>query len=111
MAEDKGVMEPGDRKLTSCGSFVGVDEMIQPNTAEKIGLGTKEYDLVEVPQPEDPLPFLPSLVPIGMQMRKHFAVQHVLPAGGFKREEEINLEEVRGNGVGVHGEAHKSKTV
>ncbi len=111
MAEDKGVMEPGERKLTSCGSFVAVDEMIQPNTAEKIGMGTKEYELIEVPQPEDPLPFLPSIVPAGMTLRKYFAVQHVLPKGGFKREEEVNLEEVRGNDAGVHGEAHKSETV
>jgi hypothetical protein len=111
MAEDKGVMEPGERKLTSCGSFVAVDEMIQPNTAEKIGMGTKEYELIEVPQPEDPLPFLPSIVPAGMTLRKYYAVQHVLPKGGFKREDEVNLEEVRGNDAGVHGKAHKSETV
>jgi hypothetical protein len=111
MAEDKGVMEPGIRKLTSCGSFVGVDEMIQPNTAEKIGLGTQEYELVNVPQPEDVLAFLPSIMPIGMKLRPKYAVQHVLPEGGFKREKEVNLEEVRGNGARVHGEANKSKTV
>jgi len=111
MAEDKGVMEPGVRKLTSCGSFVGVDEMIQPNTAQKIGLGTKEYELITVPQPENVLPFLPTMQPIGMRLRSKYAVQHVLPKGGFKREKEVNLEEVRGNGVGVHGKAHKSETV
>ncbi len=85
--------------------------MIQPNTAEKIGLGTKEYELVNVPQPEDALPFLPSIMPVGMQLRPRYAVQHVLPEGGFKREEEVNLEEVRGNGVGVYGKTHKSETV
>jgi hypothetical protein len=46
-----------------------------------------------------------------MRLRARYAVQHVLPEGGFKREEEVNLEEVRGNGIGVHGEAHKSETV
>ncbi len=111
MAEDKGVMEPGVRKLTSCGSFVGVDEMIQPNTAQKIGLGTKEYELIHVPQPENILEFLPSIMPVGMKLRPKYAVQHVLPEGGFKRKEEVNLEEVRGNGIGVHGKAHKSETV
>ncbi len=110
-AEDKGVMEPGVRKLTSCGSFVGVDEMIQPNTAEKIGLGTKEYELITVPQPEDVVPFVPSIMPIGMKLRPFYGIQHVVPKGGFKRKDEVNLEEVRGNGVGVHGKAHSSKTV
>jgi len=104
-------MEPGIRKLTSCGSFVGVDEMIQPNTAEKIGLGIKDYELVNVPQPEDVVEFLPSIMPIGMKLRPRYAVQHVLPEGGFKRADEVNLEEVRGNGAGVHGEARKSETV
>jgi hypothetical protein len=108
MAEDKGVMEPGVRKLTSCGSFVGVDEMIQPNTAAKIGLGIQEYELIDVPQPEDVVEFLPTIMPIGIKLRPRYAVQHVLPEGGFKREEEVNLEEVRGHGAGVHGEAHKS---
>jgi len=110
-AEDKGVMEPGMRKLTACGSVVGVDEMIQPNVAEKIGLGTKEYELVHVPQPESVLPFLPSPIPVGMKLRPLYGLQHVLPEGGFKRKDEVNLEEVRGNGVGVHGKTHSGKTV
>ena len=109
MAEDKGVMEPGMRKLSPCGSVVGVDEMIQPNTAERIGLGTKEYELIHVPQPEDVLPFLPSMKTVGMKLRPLYHVQHVLPKGGFKRNLEVNLEEVRGNGVGIHGKTHSHK--
>ncbi|RJP19138.1 MAG: DUF362 domain-containing protein [Candidatus Abyssobacteria bacterium SURF_5] len=108
-AEDKGVMEPGMRKMSPCGSVVGVDEMIQPNTAEKIGLGTKEYELITVPQPENVLPFLPSMKPVGMKLRPLYGLQHVLPEGGFKRMEEVNLEEVRGNGVGIHGKTHSHK--
>ncbi len=108
-AEDKGVMEPGMRKMSPCGSVVGVDEMIQPNTAEKIGLGTKEYELITVPQPENVLPFLPSMKPVGMKLRPLYGTQHVLPDGGFKRKLEVNLEEVRGNGVGIHGKAHSHK--
>jgi uncharacterized Fe-S center protein len=109
VAEEKGVMEPGERKFTSCGSVVGVDEMIQPNTAEKIGLGTKEYELIHVPQPESPLPFLPFLRPVGMKLRPCYGIQHVLPENGFKRAEEVDFEEVRGYGAGVHGKTHPSK--
>jgi hypothetical protein len=108
MAEDKGVLEPGMRKMTSCGSVIGVDEMIQPNTAEKIGLGTKEYELITVPQPEDVLPFLPTMKPVGLRLRPLLKLQHVVPEGGFKRAEEVDLEEVRGHGVGIHGKTHSS---
>ncbi|GAB4333355.1 MAG: DUF362 domain-containing protein [Candidatus Abyssubacteria bacterium] len=111
MAEDKGVLEPGMRKMTSCGSVIGVDEMIQPNTAEKIGLGTKEYELITVPQPENVLPFLPTMKPVGLRLRPLFTLQHVVPEGGFKRAKEVDLEEVRGDGAGIHGKTHSSEAV
>ncbi len=109
IAEEKGVMEPGMRKLTSCGSVIGIDEMIQPNTGAKIGLGKKEYELINVPQPENVLPFLPSMKPVGIKLRPFYGVEHVIPEGGFKRKEEVDFEEVRGNGVGIHGKTHPSK--
>lgn len=96
LAMAKGVMGPGTPKFTACGSFLGVSEEIQPNVGQKIGLGTRTFELEEVPVPEDATPFLCTQIPAGMKLGKLFQKKgDIFPAGGFKRAEEIDLESVR----------------
>jgi hypothetical protein len=96
LAMTKGAMEPGVPKFSACASFLGVSEEIQPNVAQKIGMGTREYELVEVPEAEDATPFLCSEVPVGTKLRPVFDKKgDVYPKGGFKREDEVDLEDMR----------------
>lgn len=96
LAMAKGVMEPGLPKFSACGSFLGVSEEIQPNVGEKIGMGTREYELIEVPAAEDATPFLCTQIPAGAKLGKVFAKKgDVYPPGGFKRSDEEDLEEMR----------------
>lgn len=96
LAMQKGVMDPGLPKFSACGSFIGVSEEIQPNVGQKIGLGTREYELIEVPPAEDATPFLCNTEPVGTKIGKLLAKKgDVYPPGGFKREDEVDLEDMR----------------
>jgi len=96
LAMAKGVMDPGIPKFTACGSFLGVSEEIQPNVGQKIGLGTRKFELVEVEPSEDPTPFLCTPMPAGIKLGKLFAKKgDVFPPGGFKRLDEVDLEDMR----------------
>jgi len=96
LAMAKGVMDPGIPKFTACGSFLGVSEEIQPNVGQKIGLGTRQFELVEVEPSEDPTPFLCTLMPAGIKLGKLFDKKgDVFPPGGFKRLDEVDLEDMR----------------
>ena len=80
----------------ACGSFLGVSEEIQPNVGQKIGLGTREFELEEVPPAEDVTAFLCNDTPAGAKLGKVFAKKgDVYPSGGFKREDEVDLEDLR----------------
>ena len=50
-----------------------VSEEIQPNVGQKIGLGSRAFELIEVEPAEDPSPFLCSQVPVGAKYAKVFA--------------------------------------
>ncbi len=96
VAMEKAVMDPGMPKLTSCGSAMGISEEIQPNVGQKIGLGTRDYELEEVPEQDDPSPFEFTDIPIGARFGKAFAKKgDVYPPGGFKYEDEVDLEDMR----------------
>lgn len=96
LAMDKGAMEPGIPKFSACGSFMGVSENIQPNVGQKIGLGKREFELVKVPVADDQTPFLCSTTPVGAKFGKAMAKKgDVYPPGGFKREDEVDLEDMR----------------
>jgi uncharacterized Fe-S center protein len=96
LAMQKAVMTPGMPKLTACGSAMGVSEQIQPNVGQKIGLGTREYELKEVLEQDDASPFDYTDIPIGARFRKAFARKgDVYPPGGFKYEDEVDLEDMR----------------
>jgi hypothetical protein len=92
----KGTMDPGMPKFSACGSFLGVSEEIQPNVGQKIGMGTRDYELIEVPEADDDTPFLCTTVPAGAKLGPVFAKKgDIYPEGGFKRAEEVDLEDVR----------------
>jgi len=96
LAMAKGAMNPGSAKFSACGSFLGVSEEIQPNVGQKIGLGTRQFELEEIQPPEDPAPFLCTQVPAGAKLGKLFAKKgDIYPAGGFKRLEEVDIEDMR----------------
>ncbi|MEW6263463.1 MAG: DUF362 domain-containing protein [Thermodesulfobacteriota bacterium] len=96
LAMQKGTMDPGLPKFSACGSFLGVSEEIQPNVGQKIGLGTREFELVDVPPVEDPTPFLCTLQPAGLKLGRPLAKKgDVYPPGGFKRENQVDFEDVR----------------
>ena len=95
-ATAKGVMAPGLNKFSACGSFMGVSEEIQPNVGQKIGLGTRQFELEEVPPAEDPSPYLFTMLPTGATMGKLLAKKgDVYPKGGFKRADEVDLEDMK----------------
>ncbi|MBI1986781.1 MAG: DUF362 domain-containing protein [Nitrospinae bacterium] len=94
IAEEKGVMFPGIPKLSACGSFVGVSENIQTNTGDRIGLGSKQYELIR-PEAGDPTKFLYTQVPTGIKFAPLYKMKPVYPEGGFKRAAEVPIEEVR----------------
>lgn len=73
IAMAKGVMDPGLPKFTACGSFMGISEEIQPNVGQKIGLGSREFELIEVPPLDDDAPFTFSRIPAGAKHSKLFA--------------------------------------
>jgi uncharacterized protein len=96
IAMAKGVMDPGLPKFTACGSFMGISQEIQPNVGQKIGLGTREVELIEVPPLDDDKPFLCTHIPAGAKHCKAFAKKSdIYPPGGFKRAEEVDLEDMR----------------
>ncbi len=95
-AMERGVMDPGMPKLTACGSYMGISEEIQPNVAQKIGLGTREFELVEVPPAADDTPFRCDTQVAGAKLAKAFAKKEDLyPPGGFQRADEVDLEDMR----------------
>ena len=96
IAMAKGAMDPGTPKFSACGSFIGVSEEIQPNVGQIIGLGTREVELVEVEPAEHYAQFLFNTEPAGARLSKPFAKKgDIYPKGGFKRNDEIDLETVR----------------
>jgi uncharacterized protein len=96
IAMAKGVMDPGMPKFTACGSFLGVSEEIQPNVGQKIGLGVRSFELIEVEPVTDPAPFLCTTVPAGAKLGYVFSKKgDVFPPGGYRREEEVDLEDMR----------------
>ena len=96
LAMQKGVMDPGLPKFSACGSFIGVSEEIQPNVGQKIGLGERNFELMEVEPAEDVTPFLCTTLPAGAKLGRVFAKKgDIYPPGGFKRLAEVDLEEMR----------------
>jgi hypothetical protein len=116
-AEDFGVDSPGDHKLSMAGSMIpGISEEIQLNAGVRNGLGTKDYELIEVFESDsDRFGFYDKRL-VGDRYKSIYAKENPFPADrhggtGFdrKRRSEIDLDEVAGPRVTVpagHGHHH-----
>ncbi|NVM52267.1 MAG: DUF362 domain-containing protein [Candidatus Helarchaeota archaeon] len=94
MAEMKGALEQGVAKFASCGSILSVSENIQINTGVLNGMGTQQYRIKHAKKIPD-LRYNLIQQPIGVPLRKALKLQWLIPADGFKREDEIDLERLR----------------
>ena len=94
MAEVKGALEAGVPKFASCGSILSVSENIQINAGVLNGMGTQNYRLKSTKKIPD-LRYNLIQKPIGMALRKSLKLQVLIPEGGFKREDTIDLEQLR----------------
>ncbi len=95
-AEEAGVSAPGMPKFTAASCRFGTSESVQIKSAMLNGLGTNEYDLVEVPPADGKqFAFQWDQRPIGVRLRRAFEKEKVYPQGGFRRNEDFDLELVR----------------
>ena len=90
-ADEYGVGKAGDEKFTIASSLMGINVHIQLKVGEKIGLGTRNYELLEI-EPGEPEYFKPREVPLGKYMAKYYKNGHPYPEKGFKRREKVDLE-------------------
>ena len=105
-AEDWGVQEPGDHKFEMTSALMpeaGITEEIQLNTGVEIGLGSMDYDLVEVPGSGDgnEYGFSPDRRPPAVRFAKMYAKENPFPSErhdgrGFDRRPKVDLVKVAG---------------
>lgn len=101
-AEDAGVADPGMKKLEVASPIHGgMSEEAQINTAELIGLGSKEYELraIETP-PEKFFGFPADTRPLRQRFASLYEKEVPFPIDkyegqGFKRVEEVDYEKVK----------------
>ena len=101
VAEEMGVLDSGKRKFELCAPLLaGLSEETQLNTGEIIGLGSRQYEIVEVAEKRlEDFVFPPDPRPVGVRFRGKFAKIPPFPydrhgGKGFLREEEVDLERV-----------------
>jgi uncharacterized protein len=100
-AAEKGALDPGQRKFETCSSRApGISEELQLATGEINGLGTRNYELVEVAQGKtEDFAFGPDQRPVGVRFREKFAKFPFFPrerhdGNGYLRVENIDLDRV-----------------
>ncbi|MCL4535694.1 MAG: DUF362 domain-containing protein [Bacteroidetes bacterium] len=95
-AEEAGVSAAGVPKFAAASCRWGSSEFLQINGGLRNGLGTNEYELLEVP-PADARQFVFQWDPrpVGIRLRRAFEKEKVYPEGGFHRNEAFDLELVR----------------
>lgn len=99
-AEQKGVAAPGAIKHDACSSIMGSSQYIQIKTAERIGLGTANYELVKGERPSSAAPYVfnPSgtkPLPSGARLRHTFQRVPFFPERGFQREGTADIDDLR----------------
>jgi uncharacterized protein len=101
LAETRHALECDMHKIEACAPSVpGMIEDIQVNTGEIIGMGTRNYQLINVPEKKTgEFLFPPDPRPIGLRFRDKFS-KLVVPydsfyeGRNFLREEKVDLEKV-----------------
>ena len=105
-AEDWGVHGPGDHKFAKASALIpdaGVTEEIQLNTGVEIGLGTMDYELIDVPGSGNAQEYGFSFDrrPAGERFASMYAKENPFPSErhnglGFDRKPKVDLEKVAG---------------
>ncbi len=111
VASEKGA-GTGTRKFETCASkSPTVSEELQLVTGEILGLGTRQYELVEVPEGKAAdFAFAPDPRPVGARLRAKFAKFPPFPperenGGHYRREDQVDLARVNPGRAhhGAHG--------
>lgn len=101
VAETKGVHHPGDIKHDKCSSIMGASQYIQIKSAQKLGLGVADYELVTIDRLPAAQPYVfnpvPGTVPepIGVRYGRKFARLPFFPEEGFHRHSDVDATELR----------------
>ncbi|MCL5025621.1 MAG: DUF362 domain-containing protein [Chloroflexi bacterium] len=95
-AYEDGVMGAGVPKFAAAASRTGSSQEIQLNNGTKIGLGNRDFELVTCqPGPRSHAVFHWDRRPVAVRMREMMKKDPVYPEGGFKRENDVDLEALR----------------
>jgi uncharacterized Fe-S center protein len=101
-AEDKGVEAPGTRKFEAVSPIhPGMSAEVQIHTGEKIGLGSAEYELIQVEVPKDKYRgFTGDTRPLGKRFASLYAKETPFPrerfeGKGFNRVDESDYEQLK----------------
>ena len=101
-AEEKGVAESGKKKLQAVSPIhSGMSEEVQINTGERIGLGSKTYELMTVEMSSERFyGFSADTRPLGQRFGSLYAKEVPFPfhrqnGQGFKREEEVDYDKLK----------------
>jgi uncharacterized Fe-S center protein len=102
LAEERGVAESGKRKLETVSPvYPGMSEETQINTGERIGLGSKAYELITVEIPADKFHgFSGDTRPLGHRFASLYAKEAPFPrerydGQGFKRAGNIDYDTLK----------------
>ena len=106
-AEDYGASEAGERKFTAASAVhcEGLSEEIQIETGAINGLGTKEYQIVDVEPLTDSSSWgFPDHRPLRTKFGPLYAKEDPFPRDrfdgrGYNRVEEVDLDRVSGDGA------------
>lgn len=99
-AEQKGVAAPGTIKHDTCSSLTGASQFIQMKAAQRLGLGTMEYELNRIGKLPSAFPYVfnpagGTPVPIGAKLAKSFQRMPFFPEHGFRREGWADIDDLR----------------
>ena len=100
-ADEMNVLDSGKHKFEACSSMLeGLCEETQLNVGEIIGLGTRNYELVNVAEKNTgEFAFPPDQRPVGVRFQHLFAKLQPFPYNcyegkGFLREKEVDLKRI-----------------
>jgi uncharacterized Fe-S center protein len=101
IADEKHVLASGTHKLEACSpTLAGMTEDLQVNAGEIIGMGTRNYELIKVPdKAAGSFYFPPDPRPVGLRYKDKFA-RMVVPydsyyeGRNFLREDKVDLEKI-----------------
>ena len=96
LAMTKGAMEPSIPEVRCLCVLPGCQRGDPAQRGQKSVWGPGTTNVIEVAEAENDSPFLCSPVPAGAKLGPVFVKKgDIYPKGGFKREEEVDLEDMR----------------